>query len=75
MDKRASMGWSAIVDRLFERIENEPGMRRSADPPPHDGAGIDVDHERDIDKARPGRDVGKVQHPQHVRRRRNCRLT
>src|SRR5215204_1559739 len=41
-----------------------------ADPPAHDIAGVDVDHEGHVDKAGPGRDVSEVSDPQPVRRRR-----
>ena len=37
-----------------------------ADPPAHDVAGVNVDDEGDIDKARPCRDIGEVRHPQPV---------
>lgn len=44
-------------------------MRRPAHPPADDAAGIGVDDKGDIDEAGPGRDVGEVGDPQHVRRR------
>ena len=34
-----------------------------ADNPPGEG----VDHERDVDKAGPGREIGEVRHPQRIR--------
>src|SRR6202021_345715 len=43
------------------------GMRRPAHPPADDPAGIGVDDKGDIDEAGPGRDVGEVGDPQHVR--------
>ena len=64
------MDRATIVDSLLQSVENEARVRRSADPPAHDVAGIDVDHEGDVDEPRPGRDVGKVRDPQHVRCRR-----
>lgn len=44
-------------------------MRRPAHPPADDPSRIGVDDKGDIDEARPGRDVGEVGDPQHVRRR------
>ena len=59
------------MDCLFEGIEDETRMGRSADPPAHDAAGIGVDDEGDIDEASPGGDISEVADPQHVR----CRNT
>ena len=59
---------SAIMQRLLERIQHEAGMRRPAGAPADDPAGVGVDDEGDVDKARPGRDVGEVRHPKPVRR-------
>ena len=42
-------------------------MRRARGPPAHDPAGIGVDDEGDVDEAGPGRDIGEVGEPQHVR--------
>jgi hypothetical protein len=54
---------------LLQSVEHEARMRRPAHPPADDPAGIGVDDEGDVDEARPGRDVGEVGEPQHVRRR------
>lgn len=56
------------MDSLLKGIQHEAGMRGSADAPANDIAGVDIDHEGDIDEARPGRDIGEVGHPEHVRR-------
>jgi hypothetical protein len=56
------------MDRLFQGIEDEPRMRRGADAPADDLAGIGVDDESDIDEALPGGDIGEIADPQHVRR-------
>ena len=55
------------MDCLFEGIEDETRMGRSADPPTHDAAGTGVDDEGDIDKPYPGGDISEVADPQHVR--------
>lgn len=60
------MNGSAIVDSLLEGVQDEAGMRSPADPPAHDVAGVDVDHERDINEPGPGRDIGEVRDPQSV---------
>ena len=44
-------------------------MRRPANPPADDPAGIGVDDKSQIDEARPGRHVSEVGDPEHVRRR------
>ena len=63
------MGRPSFVQCLFQRVEHEAGMRRPAHPPADDPSRIGVDDKGDIDEARPGRDVGEVGDPQHVRRR------
>src|SRR4249920_3800120 len=67
MDEVAA-DWPAFVDRLFQGIQDEAGMGCPADPPAHDIAGVDVDHEGHVDEAGPGRDVSEVSDPQLVRR-------
>jgi hypothetical protein len=60
VDKTAATRWSAIVQRLFQGIEDEAAMRRPTDPPANDVAGVNVNHERDINEATRGRDIGEV---------------
>jgi hypothetical protein len=69
VDEAAAMDGPPIMESLLQGIEHEAGMGRPADPPANDIAGVDVDHEGDIDEPRPGRDVSEVRDPQHVRRR------
>src|SRR5690606_28986439 len=57
----------SFVHGLFQCIENQIGTRRTRGPPADDAPGEDVNHEGDIDKATPGRDVGEVRDPQLVR--------
>ena len=57
-------------DGLLERVQDDAGGHRGGGPPAEDPAGVGVDDERDVDPARPGRDIGQVGHPQPVRRRR-----
>ena len=57
------MVWPAFVNRLFQGIQDEAGMGCPADPPAHDIAGVDVDHEGHVDEAGPGRDVSEVRRP------------
>ena len=56
-----------IMDRLFQGIQNEAGMRCPAYPPAHQIAGVNIDHESDVDEPSTGRHVGEVRDPQHVR--------
>jgi len=58
------------VQRLFERIEDEPCMRRPGDPPADNAAGECIDDEGHIDEPGPGRDIGEVADPEPVRRGR-----
>jgi len=69
MDEPATLDGPPVMKRLLEGIENEAGMRRPARPPANDTPGKGVDDEGDIDEAGPGRDIGEVGDPQHVRRR------
>jgi hypothetical protein len=48
------------MDRLFEGIQNEPGMRGGADAPANDLSSIGVDDEGHIDEPFPGCDIGEV---------------
>jgi hypothetical protein len=57
-----------LMNGLFQGIEHEPGMGRAADPPADDAAGEGVDDEGHVDEALPGRDIGEVADPEHVRR-------
>jgi len=66
----AALDGSALVQGLLQRVEHKAGVRRPAHPPADDATGIGIDHERDIDEAHPGRDIGEVRDPEHVRARR-----
>ena len=70
MDQAAAMGRPAIVQRLFQSIEDEAAMRRPSGSPADDPPSISVDDKGDVVGPRPGRDVSEVRHPQHVRRPR-----
>ena len=63
----AALDRPSIMQGLLQRIEHEAGVRRARHPPADDAPGIGVDHEGDVDEARPGRDIGEVREPQHVR--------
>ena len=58
---------AAIMHRLFQGIEDEPRMRRGADTPADDLAGIGVDDKSHIDEPLPGGDMGEIADPEHVR--------
>jgi hypothetical protein len=56
MDEATTMNGPPIMDRLFQGIEHEAGVCRSADPPAHDIAGVDIDYEGYINEAGPRRE-------------------
>ena len=56
------------MERLFEGVQDEVGVRRPAGPPADDPPGVGVDDEGDIDEAGPGRHIRKIGQPQTVRR-------
>ncbi len=57
---------AAIMHRLLQGIEDEPCVRRGADTPADDLAGIGVDDEGNINEASPSGDIGEVADPEHV---------
>jgi hypothetical protein len=59
----------ALPQPLLERVSGEVGGERGGAAPADDASGVDVHDERDVDPARPGRDVGQVGDPQSIRRR------
>lgn len=69
MNVAAAMDGSAVMDGLLQGIQNEAGMRRSADAPTHDKTAENFDHERHIDKPSTGSDVGETGDPENVGRR------
>ena len=68
MHQATTVKWTPVMKRLLERIQDEAGMCCPASSPADYPAGVSVDDKGDVDKRRPGRDVGEVRHPQHVRR-------
>ncbi len=50
-DESAARDRPAIMQRLFECIENEAGVSRARDTPTDDLSGVDVDDEGDVDEA------------------------
>lgn len=62
-----AFGRAALMDCLFEGIEDETCMGRSADTPAHDAAGLGVDDESHTGEPFPIGDIGEVAHPEHVR--------
>ena len=52
---------------LLERVQDQRGPHRPGGAPAQDPPGVGVDDERDVDHARPGRDVGEVGDPEPVR--------
>jgi len=57
MDQAATVGRTAIVERLFERIQDGAGVRRPSGAPAYNPSGVGIDDEGDVDEPCPGRDV------------------
>jgi hypothetical protein len=53
----AALGRPAMAESLFQGVQDEAGVGAAADAPSDDAPGEGVDHEGDIDKAVPGRNV------------------
>ena len=68
MNEAAAAGRPSVMERLFEGVQDEVGVRRPAGSPADDPPRVGVDDEGDIDEAGPGRDIGKIREPQTVRR-------
>ena len=64
---QAAVERPAGMKRLLQRVEDKARRSGAAGPPAHDPSGIDVDDERDINKAAPGGDIGEIGHPELVR--------
>src|SRR5882757_7201493 len=67
MHQAAAMSWPSLVKGLLKSVQHKAGMSGPAHPPADNAAGIDVDHESDVDESRPGADIGEVRQPQRVR--------
>ena len=68
MDEAAPTGGPSVMERLFESVQDEVGVRCPAGSPADDPPGVDVDDEGDVDEPGPGRDIGKISQPQTVGR-------
>jgi hypothetical protein len=53
-------------DRHLEGIEDQFGGHRGGRPPADDPAGEHIEDEGDVDRPRPGRDIGEVRDPEPV---------
>ena len=62
------MGRMAIVQRLFQGIQDEASVRRPAGAPAYDPSSEGIDDEGEVHEPRPGRDIGEVRHPKPIRR-------
>ncbi len=67
MNQPATFDGPPIMKRLVESAD-ESRVRRSTGPPADDAAGEGVDDEGHIDEALPGRHIGDIGKPEHVRR-------
>src|SRR5215211_4754568 len=70
VDEAGSPDWLPVMESLLECIEHEAGLGRARHPPADNAPGVGIDHEGDVHKARPGRDIGEVADPKRIRPRR-----
>ena len=70
MDQPGQVGGAVPAsspDHHLQGLQHEGGLHAGRGLPAEDAAGVDVDDERDVDHAVPGRHVGEVRDPQPVR--------
>jgi hypothetical protein len=67
VDEATAADGPALIQGLLQRVQHKAGVRRAGDTPADDAPCEGIDDESDIDETSPGRDVGKVGHPQGVR--------
>ena len=67
-------GGTALAEGHVERLEHQFRTQMGLHRPAHDAPAESVEHYRQVEKARPSRDVGDVGDPQTIRapRRRSC---
>ena len=63
------VGGTALYQRHLKRFEYQLGTQIGLHRPTHDPAAENVEHHRQIEKARPGRNVGYIGNPQPIGRR------
>ena len=64
-------GRPALAKGHVERLENQFGAQMSGHGPADDTAAESVEHHRQVEKARPGRDISDIGDPHGVGRRTN----
>ena len=60
MDEPCAFCRSALMNGLFESIENEPGMSCAADAPADDPSGEGINHESHVNEPLPSGHVGEI---------------
>ena len=68
MNEAAAVCRSSVVERLFESVQDQVGVRCLAGPPADDPPRIRVNDEGDLNEAGPGRDI-RVSRPKEFRLR------
>jgi hypothetical protein len=68
VNQAAPVGRTAIMESLFERIQDEASVCCLTGAPAYDPTGVGIDDEGDIYEPCPGRGIGEVRHPKPVRR-------
>ena len=66
MDELGEAVPTAVINRLFQGIQDEIGAQRRRDPPADDVPSEDIDDEGDVHEAPPGRHVGEIGHPELI---------
>ncbi len=53
----------ALVQRLFQRVQNEIGVHEATHPPADDASGANINDKSHEQQALPGLDIVEVRHP------------
>lgn len=70
VNQSAMMDGPPIMKCLVEGIEHKARMSSPAYPPTDDAASKGIDHKSHVDETLPGRHLGEIRKPEHVRRGR-----
>jgi hypothetical protein len=63
-----ALHWPPSPDRHVDGFDDQFTTKMIRHRPPDNTAAVDVKHDRQVEEARPGRDIGDVGDPQAVRR-------
>ena len=63
--------WTTLGQRHAQRIEHDCSVQRRRHRPADDPAAENIANDRQVQEARPSRNLGDISHPKHIRRIRN----